>query len=334
MGTVTKLHASTNNKHDEDGFLLIRHDRIVRFEEQPRTYFPEESIKELSESIRAEGQHTPVQLCKTSGGKGLKSKRDENGNPLFTLIDGERRWRACTLLANEAGEPFLMKATVEIVDSVEEHFRRSFGANFQREDMTPLDIAAGLLRLREGPDKPTYEQLAKSYGKSVAYIINYLSLNNLDDRVKAMMSPDLPKRNRLRVSHAIQIAKVRNGNRQLQFAEEVLEFGLSIMDLSASVNSSGLTDRSSQSYEDSGFYQPRSRRASDERAILTNLLNNTNKKLERFVERIDKGDMDMEDMYLSCHNGDEVFENYLELLSSIAKSVRRLHKAMDEALNN
>ncbi len=334
MGTVTKLHQSDADAPDEGGFLHIRHDRITRFELQPRTYFPQESIKELAESIRAEGQHTPVQVCKTDGGKKSPPTLDEEGNVLFTLIDGERRWRACTLLAEETGKPFLMKATIEIVESVEEHFRRSFGANFQREDMTPLDIAAGLLRLREGTGKPTYEQLAKSYGKSTKYIIDYLSLNNLDDRVKEMMSPSLPKDNRLRITHAVQIARVHNKNMQVQLAEEVLELGLSVLDLTASVNSSGLANRTHNAHGDLGFYQPRSRRASDERAILTNLLNNADKSLKRFAKRIDDGDVDMEDMYLGCHNGDEVFEKYLKLLSSIAKSVQKLDKSMDEALNS
>lgn len=334
MGTVTKLHQPSTNVPDEGGFLYVRHDRITRFEQQPRTTFPKESIMELAESIRLEGQHTPVQVCKTDGGKKSSPILDNEGNVLFSLIDGERRWRACTLLAGETGKPFLMKVTIEIVKSVEDHFRRSFGANFQREDMTPIDVAAGLLRLRESADKPTYEQLAKSYGKSIQYIINYLSLNNLDTQVKEMMSQSLPKDSRLRVTHAIQIARVLNKDKQVQLAEEALELGLSVLDLRGSIESSGLANHHTQSYGEHGFYQPRSRRVSDERAILTNLLNSTDKGLKRFAERIKNGDVDMEDMYLGCLNGDEVFEGYLEILSSINRSVLYLNDTMKKALED
>lgn len=327
-----ELNTPSKEVSGETGFLRVRHDRITRFLEQPRTFFSEVSIQELATSIETEGQNTPVQLCKGSGGKKSLPVLDERGNVMFTLIDGERRWRACTLIAKKTGKPFLLKATIEIVADVEEHFRRSFGANFGTEEMTPLDVAAGLKRLKD--NGATLEQLAKSYGKSPKYVFDYLSLNNLNDKVKVMMDPLIPKSHRLRVSHAVQIARVKKTSLQVLLAEECLELGLSTQDLRMSVDGKGLGNRTFTQSHDPNLYKARKRKVSDERAVLTNLLQRTDKSLKNFVGRIKNRNVDFDDIYMSCINADEVFEKYLELLSSMSKSILVIQQEVKNSHEN
>ena len=327
---MNSVAAESNIDSHEQGFLMVRHDRIVRFKQQPRTFFSGESIAELAESIKERGQNTPVQLCKSSGGKKHPPLLDAAGNVVFTLIDGERRWRACTKLAKEAGKPFLMKATVEVIDDIETHFERSFGANFGTEEMTALDIAAGLARLRK--NGATHEQLAKRYSRSIKYVIDYLSLNNLHSDVREMMDPSVPKDQRLGVTHAVQIARIKNDDMQKKLAAEALELGLSVQDIRMSVDSTGLTDLSyiGTSGWNGSSYQPR-RRVSDERAIFTNMLTSVRKKLTPFADRIVSDDLDLEAMYDSCFDGDEVFDTYLKTLEEISDFVNVIKNAASKA---
>ena len=69
------------NLKEEKGLLLIPLEKIFRDEEQPRKEFDQEKINELAQSIKKNGLIQPLIL----------SKRD---NDTYTLVAGERRWRA------------------------------------------------------------------------------------------------------------------------------------------------------------------------------------------------------------------------------------------------
>ena len=69
------------NVKEDKGLLLIPLEKIFRDEEQPRKEFDQEKINELAQSIKKNGLIQPLIL----------SKRD---NETYTLVAGERRWRA------------------------------------------------------------------------------------------------------------------------------------------------------------------------------------------------------------------------------------------------
>ena len=177
-------------------FKWVPWDEIKPFEGQPRTYISPQSIEELADSIFAEGQTTPILVVQ---------RPDEEH---YTLKGGERRWRACEVLTKRTGKPFLMKVVVEPYEGEEKLFIDAFLDNLHRVDMPPLDVAAGFKRLRQ--QGRSVEEISKLYGQSVPHVYNYLSLNRLDDRVKALMHPNLPKDKRLGVTQAIEVAKITN----------------------------------------------------------------------------------------------------------------------------
>jgi ParB family chromosome partitioning protein len=63
--------------------LPLKLSSIERFEGQPRTYFDEDSIRSLADSIQKEGLQVPIKVCTNPAKRGI-----------FTLVDGERRYRA------------------------------------------------------------------------------------------------------------------------------------------------------------------------------------------------------------------------------------------------
>ena len=201
--------------------LPIKLSRIRRFEGQPRTTFRRESIERLADSIQTEGQQQPVKVCT------LPREPDEPA--YFELVDGERRLRAFHLIWERTGIEPVVEAFIEVVPDRKQHFRKSALANLHREDLTPLDTAATLARLRE--DGESVANLALLIGKSVAYVDNYLKLDTLPEEVKALMDPDLSKEEALSVTQAIDIARgipAHAAALRIQMAYEIIDRELDV----------------------------------------------------------------------------------------------------------
>ncbi len=131
---------------------------------QPRKSFNEETIDELSQSIKQKGLILPI----------LVKKIDlEN----YQIIAGERRWRA----AQKAG---LHNVPVIIKDlSDNEILEIALIENMQREDLNPIEEAMGMAKLQKDHNY-TQEQLSEILGKSRPQIANTLRLLNLPHKVQ------------------------------------------------------------------------------------------------------------------------------------------------------
>ena len=81
LGDKANLYS---DKKDESGLILVPIEKILRDENQPRKEFDKEKIQELAQSIHKNGLIQPLIL----------SKKDENN---YTLVAGERRWRAAQI---------------------------------------------------------------------------------------------------------------------------------------------------------------------------------------------------------------------------------------------
>ncbi len=148
------------------GFQSVPVDRIRPNPDQPRSRFDEASLDELALSIREVGVLQPVLLSPS-----------ENG---FTLIAGERRWRAAkkaglveipAVVRGSVGESTLMEAVVE---------------NVQRQDLTPLEEAHAYRQLLEDYGM-TQEQVADRVGKSRPAVANTLRLLQLPGAIQSMV---------------------------------------------------------------------------------------------------------------------------------------------------
>ena len=154
----SKANLNLENKKD-DGLLLIPIEKIFRDENQPRKEFDKEKIDELAQSINKNGLIQPLIL----------TKKDDNS---YTLVAGERRWRAAQI-ANLKMIPSLLLPEDLDKDEI------SLVENIQRENLKISEEAHAYQRLID-KNKYTHEELAKIVGKSRPHITNLLRILNLD----------------------------------------------------------------------------------------------------------------------------------------------------------
>ena len=145
-------------KKKDNGLLLIPIEKIFRDENQPRKEFDKEKIEELAQSINKNGLIQPLIVTK---------KDSEN----YTLVAGERRWRA-SQIANLKILPALLLPTDLDKDEI------SLIENIQRENLKVTEEAQAYQRLIE-KNNYTHDQLSKIVGKSRSHITNLLRILNL-----------------------------------------------------------------------------------------------------------------------------------------------------------
>lgn len=143
--------------------LEVAVERITPSPFQPRRTFDDAKIEELASSIRNQGIIQPLVVRPRGDG--------------FELIAGERRWRA----AMKAG---LSKVPVVVRDASDhEALQLALVENLQREDLNPMEEAAGYRRLQE-EFHWSQEEMAEKVGKSRPAIANSLRLLALPAEVQ------------------------------------------------------------------------------------------------------------------------------------------------------
>ena len=134
---------------------------------QPRKTFDDETLAELSASIAEHGLLQPIAVRpKPSGG--------------YLIVAGERRWRA-SRMAGLTEVPVIVK---DVTD--EQAMELALVENLQREDLDPVEEAAGIRELMTRCDL-TQEQAARKLGKSRSALANSLRLLNLPETVLELL---------------------------------------------------------------------------------------------------------------------------------------------------
>lgn len=131
--------------------------------DQPRKFFDPQALHDLTESVRERGVLQPIIV------------RRNLGEDSFTLIAGERRWRA----SKAAG----LSKVPALIRQKEDPAEIALIENLQREDLNPIEEAESLLRLKDRRGL-TDNQLGRIVGKSRVRITESLSLNRLPQAVK------------------------------------------------------------------------------------------------------------------------------------------------------
>ena len=134
---------------------------------QPRTRMDPGSLEELAASIKAQGLIQPISVRPVAGGR-------------YEIIAGERRWRAAQI-AGLVELPVLIR---DIPDDAA--LAMSLIENIQREDLNPLEEAAGLQRLID-EFKMTHQQAADAVGRSRSAASNLLRLLQLAKAAQDML---------------------------------------------------------------------------------------------------------------------------------------------------
>jgi ParB/RepB/Spo0J family partition protein len=146
------------------GLVEIEVGRIVPSPTNPRKDFAEGALQELAESIRDQGVLQPLILIQ------------REGEFVFELVCGERRWRAAQL-AGLGTVPCLVKEL-----SKQQIIEIQWIENLQRNDLTPLDEALGLAGLMA--EGWTVEKLCERFKKKRSTIFNRLKLAKLEGVVR------------------------------------------------------------------------------------------------------------------------------------------------------
>ncbi|MFT6406864.1 MAG: ParB family chromosome partitioning protein [Arenicella sp.] len=136
-------------------------------EYQPRTNMDQASLEDLAASIRSQGIIQPILVRPIAGGK-------------YEIIAGERRWRAAQI-AQLHEVPVLVR---HIPD--EATLAVALIENIQRENLNPVEEAAGLKRLMDEFGL-THEEMAKSVGRSRTAVTNLLRLLSLSSGAKHLL---------------------------------------------------------------------------------------------------------------------------------------------------
>ncbi|HTY99404.1 MAG TPA: ParB/RepB/Spo0J family partition protein, partial [Rhodocyclaceae bacterium] len=169
---------------------------------QPRTRMDPGSLEELAASIKAQGLIQPISVRPVGGGR-------------YEIIAGERRWRACQL-AGLTEVPVLMR---DIPDDAA--LAMSLIENIQRENLNPLEEAAGLQRLID-EFHMTHQQAADAVGRSRSAATNLLRLLQL-----AKPAQDMLMAGDIEMGHARALLPLPKSE-QGRVAAQVVERGWSV----------------------------------------------------------------------------------------------------------
>lgn len=169
---------------------------------QPRKYFDDAALAELAESIRLHGIIQPLTVRKLSSG-------------YYQIIAGERRWRAARLAGLKEVPVVVMEADDRKAAEL------AMIENLQREDLNPMEEAAGYQALME-QHHMTQEEAAQRVGKSRSAVANSLRLLNLAPAVRKLVEED-----KLSAGHARALLPLPPALQE-KAAEAVVSGGLSV----------------------------------------------------------------------------------------------------------
>jgi len=185
---------------------------------QPRGPIDAERLEDLSKSIQANGVIQPIIVRRIESAMG--------GRERYQIIAGERRWRAAQLA-------HLSKVPVVIKDVPASEKKRllemALIENIQREDLNPMEAAAGYQRLVD-EFHLKHDDIAVQVGKDRATVANYLRLLKLPDEVRGNVASGA-----LSMGHARAIVALANETDQRRLARDVVARGLSVRETEALV---------------------------------------------------------------------------------------------------
>lgn len=171
--------------------------------DQPRKYFEDSALQELSKSISEHGILQPIVV-----------RPIPNGN--YKIIAGERRWRA-SRLAGLTEVPVIIK---EVTDA--QAMEIALIENLQREDLDPVEEALGYKNLMDRCGL-TQEQTAEKLARSRSAVANSLRLLNLPDDILEML-----KQGELSAGHAKVILSLPTAEMQSAAGKQIRDEKLNV----------------------------------------------------------------------------------------------------------
>lgn len=221
------FEALISNDFDKS-LLLTADDRIEKLPVgdlqpspyQPRAHFDEAMLAELAASIKRHGVVQPLVVTPVKDGK-------------YTLIAGERRWRAAQI-AGLKTVPAIIRSSKEL-----EQLEVALIENVQRVDLSPLEQAVSIERLHEQFNL-SYDEIAKRLGKANSTVNNIVRLLRLPaDARDALVAGEISE------GHARAILSLKGDDeRQAYLLQSIKDHGWSVRQAERFVTSvkSGVKD--------------------------------------------------------------------------------------------
>ncbi len=208
-GLQDLLQENTIENLDKEEVVEINLDEIQPNPYQPRKHFDEDSLRELAESIRANGVLQPVLVKKVMNG--------------HMLVTGERRCRAAKM------------AGFTTIPAIVRDYNNQYLAelalleNIQREDLTIIEEAEAYKNAIDSLNL-THLELAQKIGKSRSYVSNTLGILTLPASIVAEIN-----NGNISMGHARALSKLKDGERIRQIATMIVENRLTVRDIEALV---------------------------------------------------------------------------------------------------
>lgn len=194
--------SAANKNANKSGEVILKINDVEPNKNQPRRTFNEDSLIELSESIKQHGIVQPLVVAK---------QKD-----YYEIIAGERRWRAAKI----AG---LKEVPVIIKDySPQEIMEVALIENIQREDLNPIEEAKAYKNLIDEYNLKQ-DQVAEKVSKSRTTVTNALRLLKLDDRVQEMLINE-----NISSGHARALLGLDDAEKQYNIATQIFDEKLSV----------------------------------------------------------------------------------------------------------
>tara|TARA_B100001142_G_C14243261_1_gene620267 strand:+ start:160 stop:1011 length:852 start_codon:yes stop_codon:yes gene_type:complete len=206
-GLDALLSSADDVSNNESNLQNCKIDNLVTGKYQPRTHMNEKALKELAESIKAQGIMQPIVV------RYLDNKR-------YEIIAGERRWRAAKI-ANLDEVPILIK---NIPD--ESALAMALIENIQREDLNAIEEAKGIQRLIDEFGM-THESASEILGKSRTTITNLLRLLSLSQHVQNALLDG-----KIEMGHARAIIPLASSE-QAMICQKIISQKLSVREVEA-----------------------------------------------------------------------------------------------------
>jgi ParB family chromosome partitioning protein len=212
-GDMEQLFSTPEDAEQAAGvqLLAVRVDAIRPDPQQPRRTFPEESLRELADSIRQDGVIQPIEVTQV-------------GTNNYMIVHGERRWRAAQLLELPTIPAVVRRRDYDSLT----RFVRQLVENIQREDLNDVDRAAGLLHLRtmmaneiaaqveagltDGKphsSKISWSKVGQRLGYSRQRIHQLIQLLKLPDEIKESVRQGAISERETRVYHGLRLPQQR-----------------------------------------------------------------------------------------------------------------------------
>jgi ParB family chromosome partitioning protein len=179
-------------------------DRISANPYQPRKIFDEQSLDDLTRSVREHGIVQPIVVTRTADNR-------------YRLIAGERRFRA----AQRAGLQSV-PAVIKDLQKEGDALQIALIENIQREDLNPIEEANAYHQLHDEFGL-TQEEISRRVGKERSTVANFLRLLKLPETVKQRLASG-----QLSMGHARALLSLDSAKKQEQLADRIVKNSLNV----------------------------------------------------------------------------------------------------------